>query len=384
MEDHKYPCLLIAGEKSGEDHALSFIPGLKEKLPNLNLFGVGGDSLKKIGMELLYHLKDFSSFGFSEVLGQIPFYLKAYYKIIHEVKKRNCRVAILIDFQTFNLKLATQLKKEGVTVLYYVAPQAWVWKSYRTKILEKTVHTLFTIIPFEKKWFEDRGVSRVQSVPHPLLINYRDKLDGFKQNRSTTFKADFSKELKILLLPGSRKFEVRYMLPIYIEVVRALRKIKNIKSSIVISPSVPPSYYASYLGDIDKIYTNENLPEALIEADFSIASSGTVTLACALFEVPSIVCYKGSFINELIYNYFIRYEGFVSLANIVHNAQVFPELLQKRCDTHNILAALLGWINDVNEYNNVKMRLSHTSNLLSGELRDVSSYMESIIKNVYK
>jgi len=319
----------------------------------------------------------------SEVLFQIPFYVKAYYKIIREVRKRKCQVAILIDFQTFNLKLATQLKKEGVTVLYYVAPQAWVWKSYRTKILEKTVHTLFTIIPFEKKWFEERGVSRVKSVPHPLLINYKDQLDGFKSTALAALK-DFSKEIKILLLPGSRKFEVRYMLPIYIEAIRELRKIRNIKSSIAISPSVPSSYYDSYLGDIDKIYTNENLPEALMDADFSFATSGTVTLTCALFEVPSIVCYKGSFINELIYNYFIRYEGFVSLANIVHNALVYPELLQKQCNSPNILAALFGWINNVSEYNNVKARLGKTADLLSGELRDVSLYMEAIIKNVYE
>ena len=383
MEDRKYPCLLIAGEKSGEDHALSFIPGLKVRLPNLNLFGVGGDSLKEIGVELLYHLKDFSSFGVSEVFWQIPFYIKAYYKIIHEVRKRNCRVAILIDFQTFNLKLATQLKKEGVTVLYYVAPQAWVWKSYRAKILEKTVHTLFSILPFEKKWFEDRGVSRVKSVPHPLLINYQSQLAEFKQ-AVRVLEKNFSREVKILLLPGSRKFEVRYMLPVYIEVVRELKKTKNIKSSIVISPSVPSSYYSSYLGEIDNIYTNENLPQALIDADVSIATSGTVTLACALFEVPSVVCYKGSFINEFIYNYFIRYEGFVSLANIVHNAQVFPELLRKRFNSHNILVALLGWINDVNEYNNVKMRLASTAKLLSGELMDVSSYMDTVIKKVYE
>ena len=116
--------LLIAGEKSGEEHALSFVPELLRKFPNLHFYGVGGDNLKSNGMELLYHLRDFSSWGFTEVIGKIPFYFKALRKIEAEVERRNTKIAILIDFQDFNMRLAKKISKKGVKVLYYVAPQA--------------------------------------------------------------------------------------------------------------------------------------------------------------------------------------------------------------------------------------------------------------------
>ena len=127
-------CLLVAGEKSGEDHVLTFLSKLQTKLPHLQFWGVGGDQLAQRNVELLYHLKDFSSMGFSEVIAKILFYKRAENLLIREAKKRRCRVAILIDFQTFNLRLAKKLKKEGLAILYYVAPQAWAWKSYRAKI----------------------------------------------------------------------------------------------------------------------------------------------------------------------------------------------------------------------------------------------------------
>jgi lipid-A-disaccharide synthase len=172
-------CLIIAGERSGEDHALSFFAELKQLCPDTSFYGVGGKRLQENGVELIYDLKDFSGIGISEVLSKIPFYYKALGNILDEVDKRKTKTAILIDFQGFNLKLAKKLKKRGVNVLYYVAPQAWVWKEYRVKILEKCVHTLFTIIPFEKKWFTERGVTRVKGVEHPLVRTYKNELKIF-------------------------------------------------------------------------------------------------------------------------------------------------------------------------------------------------------------
>ena len=107
-------CLVIAGEKSGEEHAMSFFPELKILAPDTQFYGVGGDELKDQGMELLYHLKDFSSMGFSEVIGKVLFYFKALSNLEKEVIKRGTKVAILIDFQGFNMRLAKRLKKLGV------------------------------------------------------------------------------------------------------------------------------------------------------------------------------------------------------------------------------------------------------------------------------
>ncbi len=208
----KESCLLLAGERSGEDHALTFFNGLKESRPNCEFFGVGGERLESKGVELLYNLREFSGIGITEVLGKVPFYYKAMSQILKEVDRRGTKVAILVDFQTFNLKLAQKLKKRGVAVLYYVAPQAWAWKAYRAKTLEKNVHTLFTILPFEKQWFMDRGVSKAKGIMHPLMIEHGERLEKVRPKKSSDFK---ERRPRVLLLPGSRRSEVGALLPIF-------------------------------------------------------------------------------------------------------------------------------------------------------------------------
>ncbi|MCK6594639.1 MAG: hypothetical protein L6Q33_05530, partial [Bacteriovoracaceae bacterium] len=331
-------CLIIAGEKSGEEHAMSFFPRLKSLCPETQFFGVGGDDLKLAGLELQYHLNDFSTWGYSEVFKKIPFYKEALKNILAEVEKRNCKTAILVDFQSFNMKLAKALKEKGVNVLYYVAPQAWAWKEYRVKALEKNVHTLFTIIPFEKQWFLDRGVKRVVSIDHPLLTHYENDLI----NKPIIHRENI-KTINLLLLPGSRNFEVKNLLPLFVEAVDQLKKQYSLKVSVVKSSSVDPKIYASYDHKFDQTYWNEELTTALRENDICFAASGTVTLACALYEIPTIVTYKTSLLNEFIFHTFVPYKGPISLANIVHQNSVFPELVQDQVTPFNLVSCFREW-----------------------------------------
>ncbi len=370
-------CLIIAGEKSGEEHTLSFFGDLKKASPGTQFFGVGGDDLKKEGLELLYHLNDFSSWGYSEVIAKIPFYKKAMDHIVDEVQKRNCKTAILVDFQSFNLKLAGRLKELGVEVLYYVAPQAWAWKEYRVKKLARSVHTLFTIIPFEKKWFADRGVKKVISVDHPLWTTYGNDLKDFKKG------IDVKSPAKILLLPGSRKFEVEKLLPVFIESVKELKKEFPVRVSIVKSSSVPAALYDAYQNYFDVEFTNENLTDALKEADFAMAASGTVTLTCALYEVPTVVCYKTSLLNQFIYETVVSYRGFISLANIVQNRSVFPELLQDQVSAYNIVSFLRNWYYNKQAYFDLKAQLKETKSQVQGEAIDIPKYMADVVDNSY-
>jgi lipid-A-disaccharide synthase len=365
-------CLIIAGEKSGEEHALSFFKTLKDRNPDCHFFGVGGDELFENGLELLYHLNDFSTWGYSEVLAKIPFYKKAMDDILENVKKRNCKTAILIDFQSFNMKLAQKLTELGVRVLYVVAPQAWAWKEYRVNKLKKIVHTLFTIIPFEKKWFMDRGVQNVVGIPHPQLEIHKKDLS--KLNRQ-----DFNpKKVKLLLLPGSRNFEVESLLPEFISALDLLSF--HFELGIVKSTSVRPELYTGFDHLFDHKFSNLELKEALEWGDFALAASGTVTLSCALFELPTIVTYKTSFLNYFIYETFVSYSGPISLANIVHNHSVFPELIQDRVSSFNIASQLNLWYHNTSDYNNLRLMLKKTKNLVEGDGTDFVSYLESVLK----
>lgn len=356
-------CLLIAGEKSGEEHALSFLPELKQLHPGIEFFGVGGDELKASGMEIIYHLRDFSSFGVSEVIGKIPFYFKAMKHLENEVVRRNCKVAILIDFQDFNLRLAQKLAKRGVKVLYYVAPQAWAWKAGRAAVLQRTVHTLFTILPFEKKWFLDRGVDKVFSIAHPLMHHYADKL---KQLPARPY-SDVKQKLQLLVLPGSRNDEVRFLLPDFCQVIETLKKHYNLEVGVVRSSNVKTAHWQPYDKYFDKVWSNEHLADALKWAHVSLAASGTVTLATGLFQVPTVVAYKGSLLNQYIFETFVRYDRPVSLTNLVLGEYVFPEFLQERATPFNMTQALLKWLESEDSYNAAKNKLAMLPTLLSGE-----------------
>jgi lipid-A-disaccharide synthase len=371
-------CLLIAGEKSGEEHALSFIPEIQKNNPTIKFFGVGGDELQNQGVELLYHLKDFSSWGIAEVVHKIPFYLRAEKVILEEVLKRNCKTAILIDFQDFNSRLAKKLKKHNVKVLYYVAPQAWAWKAWRTKALSQNVHTLFTILPFEKKWFKDRGVNQVRGVVHPVLLTYAQEIKNLPPRPFD----DLNKKINLLLLPGSRNFEVQNLLPIFLEAIALLKTEINqdIDLRIVRTNAVHSKFYDYYADSFTHIYDSNELSESLKWAHVSLAASGTVTLATALFEVPTIVSYKGSLLTEFIYNNFISYKGPISLANIVHEKILFPELIQHQVTPQILKRHLLHWLTNSSEYEKIKQELAMTKTKIAGDNFSVPEYMAQIIR----
>lgn len=369
-------CLIIAGEKSGEDHAMTFLPKIKQERPSCHFYGVGGDRLKKEDVELLYHLKDFSGIGISEVLSKIPFYYRALDHILAEVKSRNTKTAILIDFQGFNLKLAKKLKSMDIKVLYYVAPQAWVWKPWRAKALQQNVHTLFTILPFEKKWFLDRGVSKVKGVVHPLMIEYEKEM-GLEIVKD--FSLAQGRPLKLLLLPGSRNVEVSKLLPDFLMAVEKLKEKYSVEVGIVKSESVRPEHYEHSNIEFANNWNSTHLKDALGWADMSIAASGTVTLATGLFCVPTVVCYKVSWFTELILKLMVPYKGPASLTNIIHEEMVFPEFIQREVTADNIVSALKNWIDNKENYQQTIEKLKTTKVKLTGDDFSVPHYMSEVI-----
>ncbi len=368
-------CLIIAGEKSGEEHALSFLPELMKLSPDTKFYGVGGDDMEKLGVELLYHLKNFSSMGFSEVIGKVPFYFKALKKLEKEVVARGTKTAIVIDFQDFNLRLAQRLSKRGVKVLYYVAPQAWVWKPGRAQKLKTAAHTLFTILPFEKKWFGDRGVKQVKSIPHPLMLTYKNLLSDIPAKPFNSWE----KKLKILVLPGSRRFEVELLLPEFIKTTEELRKTYNVEVHLVKVSHIPEAYYSLYKNKVDVVHESQDLVKAMKECHLALAASGTVTLSTGLFELPTIVAYRASLLNEFIFNNFIQYKGAVSLTNIVHGKNIFPELIQVDANANRFLRVIRSWLEDEKTYNEMKRDLKETKNLLAGDNFSVPEYMARVI-----
>lgn len=374
MSSTNQSCLIIAGEKSGEEHASSFLPGVQQRLPDASFWGVGGDQLSQMGVELLYHLKDFSSWGYSGVIQKIPFYWKALANIEAEVERRGTQTAILIDFQDFNMILAKRLKKKGVAVLYYVAPQAWAWKSWRAKRIEQTAHTLFTIIPFEKEWFEQRGVRRVLSVSHPVWFHYQKYWSEILERTPRQ-----ASRKRLLLLPGSRESEVKSLLPEFSHALEILKKNFDLEISIVQARHLSKDLFEHFGPQVDHVYSDDQLAQALLKADLCLAASGTVTLICALFGVPTVVAYKTSLLNEFLFYTFVNYPGPVSLANIVHEKRVFPELIQEQASGFNMAEKLESWMKDDKKYDSLFQELKKTGELIQGDTDQTAEHMASVI-----
>ena len=354
---------------------MSFFPELKSLVPEIEFYGVGGDELKADGVELLYHLKDFSSMGFSEVVGKIPFYFNALSQLENEVIKRGTKVAILVDFQGFNMRLAKRLSKLGVKVLYYVAPQAWAWKAHRAQVLSETVYTLFTILPFEKSWFQERGMKQVRSIPHPLMHTYKGQLSNIPAKPYGSWK----NKLKLLLLPGSRKFEIYSLLPVFIETAKKLREFYSVEVHLVKVSHVENEIYDYFESDIDVWYESTALTQAMRACHLSLAASGTVTLSTGLFELPTVVCYQASLLNQFIFYNFIKYKGPISLTNIIHGEMVFPEFVQEQVNAQQLTRVIKTWLADEKAYNDLKDKLKNTKLLLSGEDFSVPQFMSQVI-----
>lgn len=366
-------CLIIAGETSGEEHAMSFLPRLQELRPDLKFWGVGGDVLASRGVELKYHLKDFSSMGFSEVIGKIPFYRKALKDLVDTAVVRGTTDAILVDFQDFNLRLAQRLKKRGIRVWYYVAPQAWAWRAYRAGTLAKTVQRLFTILPFEEKWFADRQVAQVTAVPHPLVHTYRAQLARLPKRQ---WSERLLKNPRVMVLPGSRRSEVSSLMPHFVEAIQSLKKeIPGLHVTMAKVDHVDPRYFEVARGIVDKWITPEELPDALLESDLALAASGTVTLGTGLLGVPTVVAYRSSLLNEFVVRRLIRYSKAISLTNLVLGTLVFPEYTQQEAQAPILREAMLRWLRDPVLWNATEAELARLPGLMHAGVSDVGALL---------
>ena len=230
---------------------------------------------------------------------------------------------ILVDYPGFNLRIAKFAKKLGIKVFYYISPQVWAWKENRVNTIREYVDKLFVVLPFEKEFYKKHNID-VEFVGHPLLDVIGENSYGKLVN-----------EPYILILPGSRKQEIKHILP---TMLKATEKLKY-QFTIVLgaSASLPEDFYKQFLNNYDfvKVFYDKTY-DLLNFAEYSINTSGTVTLETALFKVPQIICYKGNFISFMIAKQIVNID-FIGLPNLISGKQIVPELIQKDFNVKNIL-----------------------------------------------
>ena len=338
---------LIAGEPSGDLLGSRLMKALKRQTQNnVEFYGIGGETMQAEGLKSLFDISDLSVMGFWEVVPSIPRILKRMKQTLKHIEKIQPDIVVTIDSWSFSIKIHQKLKKRRISIphVHYVAPQVWAWKAKRAKEIKKWVDHLMMLFPFEKKYFDPYDMSSTY-VGHPVIDGGADKGNKFlfyeKYNLS-------QEDFVMTVLPGSRKNEVQWLLPIFEQVV-AVMKNKHPRLVVVI-PTVQtvakkvremtadwPVKVIVSLGEKERY-------DAFAASYIALAASGTVSLELSMAGVPHVITYHVSPLSAWLVRRLLKIK-YVNLINILANEEIIPELLQERCNPNQIVCKLEELIN---------------------------------------
>lgn len=319
---------MIAGEASGDLHGSNLLKSLKALKPEAKVRCWGGDLMAQAGGEVVKHYRDLAFMGFAEVVMNLRTILKNLDWCKKDILAYKPDVLVLIDYPGFNLRIAQWAKKQGIKVLYYIAPQVWAWKPNRVKTMKQCIDKMLVILPFEQKWFLDNWQWEVTYVGHPLM----EATSSFRPAFPT-----FTNKPVVAVLPGSRRQEIKIKLP---EMLKAAAAFPDYQFIVGMAPGMEESFYKPFLQQYPNASAVKGLTyELLAQARAAVVTSGTATLETALFEVPEVVCYKGSAISYAIARRLIKIK-YISLVNLIMDKPVVKELIQHEMHTENITREL--------------------------------------------
>ena len=325
---------IIAGEASGDLHASNLVAEIKKKDKKAEFRGWGGDLMKAQGVELVKHYRQTAFMGFVEVAVNLRKVLGNIAKCKKDIVEYEPDAVILVDYPGFNLRIADFAHQKGFTVFYYVSPQVWAWQRRRVKRIKRSVDKMLVILPFEEDFYKNYGVD-VTYVGNPLL----DELAKFgTANRSMFLRRNSLGEKReiIALLPGSRKQEVKRMLPTMLKVIPDFPNYQFVVAGV---SSIDKDFYKGIIGNADAFLVEGQTYELLQNSSAAVVTSGTATLETALFTVPEVVCYKANYFSYLIAKWLIKVK-YISLVNLVMDKLVVKELIQNEMTKPNIATEL--------------------------------------------
>ena len=326
---------LIAGEPSGDLHASRLMKALKVHDPRAEFRYFGGDLMAAEGGTLVKHYRELAYMGFIPVLLHLPTILRNMKMCKEDVKNWHPDVVILVDYPGFNLDIAKFVKAQAICpVYYYIAPKIWAWKEYRIKAIRRDVDELFSILPFEVEFFEQKHHFPIHYVGNPTMNEVEEFLAT-----ETPFDIipDSSKKI-IAILAGSRQQEIKDNLPAMVEVARAYPQYQFV---VAAAPGIEQTYYDKFVKDTDVLVVRNQTYALLRSAHAALVTSGTATLETCLFNVPQVVCYETPL--PVVAGWVRRrmlHVKYVSLVNLIANREVVPELVADTFSVENIKTEL--------------------------------------------
>ena len=338
---------LIAGEASGDLHASHLIESLKQLDPEAQFRFLGGDMMSaQAGTQPIIHYRDMAYMGFADVvrhLGKILGFLGTARRSIDEWQPA---AVILVDYPSFNLKVAKYAHNLGIPVHYFISPKVWVWKEWRVKDIRRYVNHMYCILPFEPDWYRERDY-KATYVGNPTVQEVAQASKNFPDFAQFIEEFGLADKPIIALVPGSRVREIRDNLPLMLE---AAARHPEYQAVIAGAPSIDDSLYRDVMGNQAVPVLRDATYPLVHHARAAIVTSGTATLETALLGTPQVACYRFNG-SKLSYNFYRRLltGKYVTLPNLIVDEPVIPELLMHLCTVDSIDSHLSQLLADSDE-----------------------------------
>ncbi len=326
---------IIAGEQSGDLHGSNLIMSLAEADKNSEIYCWGGDLMEAAGAKLLMHYRHTAFMGFVSVLRNLGTIKKNLSRCKQQILELKPDVVIFIDYPGFNLRIAEFAKSSGFRTFYYISPKFWAWNEGRVRKVQKFIDRMFIIFPFEVDFYKKHGIS-VEYHGNPLVDETEKKLAALPQSNEIFRSFGMEPQPVIALLAGSRRHEIEMVLPEMIKLVKYFPEYKFILAGV---KNIPEEFYRKIIGNEDVILVTDKTYEILHVARAALVTSGTATLEAALLGTPQVVCYKAGFLEALIAWAVIKVK-YISLVNLIMNAEIVRELVQYDLTEKNLLSEL--------------------------------------------
>lgn len=333
---------IVAGEASGDLHGANLIKALKEEDKHAQFRAWGGDLMSSAMSEpVVKHYRELAFMGFYEVVANLRTIFRNLRYCKEDIAAFKPDALILIDYPGFNLRIANWAKCNNIKVFYYISPQIWAWKASRVHQIARDVTRMFVILPFEKDFYAKYGYD-VEFVGHPLLdaIQQGEKKPDFRSQQQLNEKPI------IALLPGSRRQEIKNILPTMLKVVNDAY-FSDFQFVIAAAPAIPISFYENFTHNNPHVkIVVGNTYQLLREAQAALVTSGTATLETALFRVPQVVCYRGNALSFAIAKRLVKIK-YISLVNLILDSQAVVELIQNDLNVNRLKQELAKIIHPV-------------------------------------
>jgi lipid-A-disaccharide synthase len=351
---------IIAGEASGDLHGSNLMKALYEKDPSAEIRFWGGDLMQNVGGTLVKHYRELAFMGFIEVVMNLKTILNNIKICKKDIEAFQPDAIIFIDYPGFNMRIATWAKERNIPTHYYISPQIWAWKENRIKAIKRDVDHMYVILPFEKNFYEKKHHFPVHFVGHPLI----DAIANRVEVSDSEFRSEnqLSEKPIIALLPGSRKQEIAKMLSVMLSVVKDFPEYQFV---IAGAPSQEYEFYKPFLTNENVKFISNKTYDLLSHSQAALVTSGTATLETALFNVPEVVCYKGSWISYQIAKRIITLK-YISLVNLIMDREVVKELIQEELNTENLKVELAKILHPENR-NQLSIAYANLKQNLGGE-----------------